>query len=180
MSEPRKANEIQRLAYLYTAFSVYTDDDFDDDEYSCIIDCLSNWFPNSSKDEIGTNLTTACTWFREDIKHDIAAAPLGIAHLMANTVASSMSMIAIGFKESTDWTLIDRKQLQTELLIISNADKDCTKAEQDLLDQLSDDLGVERKDWDREIDLLEMSIEELLKESDRLDALLKELGLDDK
>ena len=32
MSEPRKPNEMETLAYLYSAFAVYTDDDFDDDD----------------------------------------------------------------------------------------------------------------------------------------------------
>jgi len=179
MSEPRKPNEMETLAYLYSAFAVYTDDDFDDDEKSCIMDSLSRWFPTASKDEIVTTLDTVYTWFKEDIKQDIGAAQLGYpANLLGGSVASSMSEIAIGVKEH--WSLHDRKQLQMDLILISNADTYCSKAEKDLLDQLSDELGVERKDYDNKIDELDMSLDDLLKESDRLDALLKELGLDDK
>ena len=129
----REWNFVNSLSYLYNAFAIYTDAELSDEEMNVIRNCVSEWCPDLSRNEIHTSLNDTLAWFKEDLTVDLTNED-------SNKVAETCVGIAAVAKENL--TEANCKAIVEDLVRIGQADGKFDDREQHWASVLSEAMGV--------------------------------------
>ena len=133
MSESRDWDFVHSTCYLYIAFACETDGVFTDEERVTIFQCVKEWLPNTSNDEIYATLEAASQWIIEDSKGN------GDGSKITNT----MGGIALLSRDVLEPNA--RKNLLKDLVRISVADSNFDEKEKEWIRYLAEVMEVDFK-----------------------------------
>ena len=137
MAEERNWSFLNCLCYLYNAFAVYTDGDLDEAEKKEITTIVSEWAPDSSRNEVHASLDLCLGWFKEDLNKDLDDEE---SHVVVNTCIS----IARFMKDKM--TVENCRAIHNDLVRIGMADNNYDENEQRWAKALGQELGVVEED----------------------------------
>ena len=133
MSDQRDWDFSHCLCYLYIAFAIETDGELAEGEQHSIFQCVKEWLPETSDDELTEILNTAREWYVEDL----------LGNGDGTKTTNTMHGIAAISKDALEPR--DRKHLLSDLVRISVADSNFDEKEKEWIRYLAEVMDVDFK-----------------------------------